>query len=196
MKRPRLVVVPLGSGLTKQELGFIQRCIDVFYDFEVDIQPHQALPAQCYYAPRQRYRAERLLGFLEANAPGDASRVLGLTAVDISTTKGSVYDWGVLGLATIDGRIGVLSSFRCRRGVRHAKDALVRFGKVAVHELGHTLGLAHCPVVGCLMEDAKGTVTTLDREYELCPQCRAHVKALGREARVPSQIPWPRHLPA
>lgn len=191
-KRPRLVIVPLGSGLTRQGLEFVQQCLEAFYDFEVEVGPYQALPSRCYYAPRRRYRADKLLDFLEAIAPRDASRVVGLTAVDISTTKGSIYDWGVLGLATIDGRIGVLSNFRCQRGVRSNSDALVRFGKVAVHEVGHTLGLEHCPTVGCLMEDAKGTVTTADREYDLCPLCRARLKALGREARVQPQIPWPR----
>ena len=43
-----------------------------------------------------------------------------------------------------------------------ASEALVRerLWKVAIHELGHTLGLPHCPNNGCLMQDAHGTVKT------------------------------------
>lgn len=190
--RPRLVLAPLGSELTDPAIAFVQRCLEAFYDFDVVVLSRQALPKQCYYAPRRRYRADKLLDFLEANAPREASRVVGLTGVDISTTKGSVFDWGVLGLATVDGRVGVLSSFRCRRGVRTADEATVRFGKVAVHEVGHTLGLGHCTTLGCLMEDARGTVTTTDREYDLCSKCRAHLKEMGRAARREPVIPWPR----
>jgi archaemetzincin len=54
-----------------------------------------------------------------------------------------------------------------------APDGLVRerLWKIAIHELGHTLGLEHCPTSGCIMEDAHGTVKTTDREKELCSSC-------------------------
>lgn len=187
---PRLVILPLGNGLRDPDVTFVKRCLEAFYDFRVDVLERQPLPNEAYYPPRKRYRAERLLAFLNAHAPPDAERIVGLTSVDISTTKGKVFDWGVLGLATIDGRVGVLSNFRCRRGTKTAMTALDRFGKVAVHEVGHTLGLEHCPTVSCLMEDAKGTVVTADREYDLCPRCRERLAALGRAARVNPEIPW------
>jgi archaemetzincin len=188
----RLVILPLGTELLDRDVDFARRCLEAFFDFRIDVLDRQPLPKATYYAPRKRYRAERLLDALEAQAPQDAARIVGLTAVDISTTKGAVFDWGVLGLATIDGRVGILSSFRCRRGTKTAEQARVRFGKVAVHEVGHTLGLEHCPVLACLMEDAKGTVMTTDREYDLCPSCRRHLQAVGRAARNNPVIPWPR----
>jgi archaemetzincin len=188
----RLVLVPLGDDLADETIDFIRSCLIAFYDFRIEVLPRHRLPKMAYYPERQRYRADRLLDYLQA-APGiDADRVIGLTAVDISTSKGNIFDWGVLGLATIDGKVGVLSSFRCGRGVKTAQQAMYRFGKVAVHEVGHTLGLEHCPVVSCLMEDAKGTVTTSDREYDLCPACRSRLESLGRAARKGPEIPWPK----
>lgn len=188
----RFVLVPIGPGLDDRDAAFVRQCLEAFYDFDVDVFERQKLPSKAYYAPRHRFRAERLLEFLERTVPPEAVRVLGLTAVDISTTKGSIYDWGVLGLATLDGRVGVLSNFRCRRGARSITETRVRFGKTAVHETGHTLGLEHCPTVGCLMEDGKGTVFTTDREFDLCPRCRKRLQILGRSARESPVIPWPK----
>jgi archaemetzincin len=50
---------------------------------------------------------------------------------------------------------------------------------VAVHEIGHTLGLPHCPTRACLMEDAMGKVVTTDRERDFCPKCRTLAKQNG-----------------
>lgn len=186
----KLVIVPLGSELTVSDIDFVRRSLDAFYDFAIEVAARQPLPSSAFYAPRRRYRAERLLTYLDTHAPKDAQRIVGLTGVDISTTKGAVADWGVLGLATIDGRVGVLSKFRCARGAKSSAHALARYGKTAVHEVGHTLALQHCPTVGCLMEDAMGTVSTTDREYDLCPSCRARLTSLGRGARSNPTIPW------
>jgi archaemetzincin len=104
-----------------------------------------------------------------------AGKWMALTDVDIVTKKGSNENWGILGLGAIDGRCSVLSTFRMERRWENggAPEDVVRqrLWKTAVHELGHTLGLPHCPHRGCIMEDAHGTVKTTDRETDLCDDC-------------------------
>ncbi len=182
-----VVLQPLGPS-SAPLAAYAERALAAFYTVKVRAAGQMELPRSAYYAPRGRYRAEKLLSALAERHP-DAFRVLGLAAVNISTTKGKVVDWGVLGLASIDGRAGVLSGFRCKRGARGPAHAAERLGKTAVHELGHTFGLEHCQHVGCLMEDGKGTVLTTDRETDLCTSCRAKLVArnLLRTDGVP---PW------
>jgi archaemetzincin len=189
--RGRVVIVPLGA-VSALEITVVQRALLAFYALDVSAVAPHALARSAYYPKRGRYRAERLLTQLEHDADASALRVLGLASVDISTTKGKVEDWGILGLASLDGRVGVLSSFRCRRGARSAEQVAHRLGKTAVHELGHTFGLEHCSGVACLMRDGRGSVFTTDGDYDLCANCRE--KLGSRELLVvpPGEPPWPR----
>lgn len=134
------------------------------------------LPDAAYYRPRRRYRAERLLTFLNERFAARAAphRVLGLTSRDISTSTERFEDWGILGLADLGGRAAVVSSFRMRRRARSAEHALFRMTTTAVHEAGHTLGLPHCDEPRCIMRDAEGTMATVDAgDGALGPACRA-----------------------
>jgi archaemetzincin len=190
----RVTIVPVGA-VSALEKGVVERALSTFYALELVVAPAESLPKAAFYAPRARYRAEKLLAHLERGADPASTRVLGLLSVDISTTKGSFEDFGILGLASIDGRVGVLSSFRCRRRAKNAEQVAHRLGKTAVHELGHTFGLEHCKNYGCLMEDGQGSVLTTDHEYDLCAECRAKLDAGRWLVSPPREPPWPRPSP-
>lgn len=187
-----LYLQPLGVALPDEEVALVTFALREFYGLAIKVLPRVELPAAAWYAPRRRWRAEKLLDFLALRLPADGDRILGLTAADISTTKGKVHDWGVLGLGGLGGPSGVISSFRCQKRSRGAEHARQRLAKVAVHEIGHTRGLDHCPNRGCLMQDAEGQVVTSDGEYDLCARCRAGVAAAGRPLPATPKIPWPR----
>lgn len=134
------------------------------------------MPASAYYARNRRYRAERLLDALRSRVRAPVNRILGVTELDISTTAHGVYDWGILGLGDLPGPACVISMFRCRRNARDAEQVRFRMVTTCVHEVGHTLGLDHCPTARCLMADARGTVRTIDNSTgRLCNRCRAQL---------------------
>jgi len=186
-----LYLQPLGDCAGKARgMEPVRSALLAFYPIEVRILPCQALPKAAYYPPRARYRADRLLDYLKERLPKDGWRILGLTAVDISATKDGIEDWGILGLGELPGTTTVISSFRCKKKARGSAHAMERLAKVAVHEIGHTLGLDHCPTVGCLMEDAKGKVATCDRERDFCPRCRALAAKNGFTIAMTPPAAW------
>jgi len=175
----RLSVVPLGSGPSEFDLRVLQQALLAHYPFRVLVESRRPLPRAAFYPPRRRYRAERLLAWLRDQLVDADQLVMGVTDVDISTEKPPFADFGILGLAECPGRVSVVSTFRCRRTAQSALHAALRFGKVAVHEFGHGLGLPHCDTLGCLLEDAGGTVGTLEREQDLCSVCRGRLRERG-----------------
>ena len=153
-----------------------------FYHAEVVDLGEKALPELAYYAPRNRYRADKLIAWLWETRPDSVDYIMGLTASDISHTKGDIADYGIMGLAYNPGRSGVVSMFRVGKGAKGKAQVADRYSKLVLHELGHNFGLAHCAnAKHCLMRDACGTVKTLDSEAKLvCEKCKARLGKLLR----------------
>ena len=167
---PALAVIalqPLGD-VKAERLLVVNHGLEKAYGLKVETLPVKPLPKAAWYAPRSRYRADILLDELTGNTPGTYRIVIGLTAKDISVTKDQHEDWGIFGLGQLGGRTCVVSTFRL--GARGADEAKLRerLRKVAIHEVGHVMGLPHCPHEGCVMRDAEASIATVDAETGTC----------------------------
>ena len=130
------------------------------------------LPQTAFYPLRNRYRADSLINFL-SSITADGYVTIGLTSKDISTSKDTIADWGVMGLGFCPGKACIASSFRLSK-----VNKLQQLFKVAIHELGHTQGLPHCEVPTCFMRDAEGHNPT-NEEKDFCPKCKKFLEQKG-----------------
>ncbi len=173
----RVAIQPLGV-VSAKSLSAVNKGIVRVYNVELSVLQPVSLPLNAYYRPRNRYRAEKLLDYLRERKTR-AAKVIGVTASDISTTKDSHYDWGLFGLGDMPGKACVTSSFRLKRKGPKTPDQ--RLVEVAIHELGHTFGLDHCPTAKCVMADAEGTIKMVDASTgRLCQNCRGRLGAIVR----------------
>ncbi len=124
-----------------------------------------AFPENTYYKERNRYRADSIIKFLSGKTK-DGFVTIGLTSKDISATRGKIKDFGIMGLGYRPGKACVASMFRLNK-----ENTDEQFYKIAIHELGHTQGLPHCPEKMCFMRDAEGKNPT-NEETDFCKKCK------------------------
>lgn len=168
---PVVAIQPLGS-VAKAVVDETITGIQSLYAVEIVILPEKPLPKNAFYKPRARYKAEDITDELGKETPTKFTKVVALTASDISVTRDDGSDWGVIGIGQLGGRACVVSTYRLGKG--KVADAIfnTRLQKVVNHELGHTFGVDHCPVAGCLMQDKRGKVATVDAESgQPCATC-------------------------
>ncbi|MBW8683849.1 zinc-dependent metalloprotease family protein [Chitinophaga rhizophila] len=136
---------------------------------QTEVLPARDMPAFTYYEPRNRNRADSLIRWMSSMAARNEIYV-GITMQDISATKGKLADYGIMGLGYCPGSACIVSSYRLKNKQN--------FFKLVIHELGHNMGLSHCPVLTCYMRDAKGGDPT-DEEKGFCPKCSAFLRKKG-----------------
>lgn len=171
--KPLIVLQVLGE-MPARDIEAAKAGILALYDVEVKVTESMNLPESAWYKPRVRYKADKLLAFLESAAREDCLKIVGLTSKDISINKDALADWGIFGLANLGGKTCVVSTFRLRAGDASTAKMHERLVKVVNHEIGHTFGLEHCPEKQCTMQDAKGKMKTVDEESgSFCKKCSA-----------------------
>ncbi len=151
--------------------------IALFYGFKAEVLTETKLPECSFYKPRNRYRADTLLNYLLRIRPEKYDYMIGITDKDISCTSEPYEDWGVFGLGFMPGKSCVISTFRLKRNMKSEEQFQERVIKVVLHELGHNIGLDHCPTPNCMMQDAEGTIKTVDEEkIEVCASCKTKIQ--------------------
>lgn len=197
LSKPEAIHIAIQSlgKVSGSDLINIQTALENTYAAKVTVLPPKEMYPDAYVNLKSpRYRADSLLRYLKRDCPDSVDYILGVTNFDISTTKYEKFpdkilspaykyaDWGVFGLGQRPGKSCVVSGFRIGAVAKDLRTS--RLQKISVHEVGHNLGLKHCPDVSCVMTDAVESVRTVDNaSLELCGSCRKQLSSGHRRFR-------------
>lgn len=166
--KPKTIYIqPLGH-VNQEYLDYLKTSVKIFYGYDCIIKSKLNLTSDLLAESKTRYEAGKILKKFNSN-----ENVLLITEKDIAHRKSNDFpEWGVFGLGFRPGNTCVVSTFRLKKNVSKEK-LLERLKKVALHEIGHNIGLKHCSNnKGCLMNDAGGTIKQVDREkIWFCSKC-------------------------
>ncbi len=179
-------IQPIGE-VSRLYCDSVKLAMQQVYNVEIVLLPEIRVPEHTFVNVKSpRYRANKLIEHLREIQPGHVTYTIGLIAKDISTTKkdknGKVKepkakyeDWGIFGLGYRPGASCIVSTYRINS--QNKKLLYPRLKKIAVHEIGHNLGLPHCSDKHCVMQDAAETIATIDNvEMRLCDKCRRSIE--------------------
>ena len=169
ISRRYIEVVPLGV-VDVETLDFVAGVIVDHFSVITAIVSSIALPSAAWRARRSQYDASALLKLIESNRRGDPLKSLGVTGADLFAKDLNF----VFGQARLGGCCAVISL--ARLGNRHdgqdeRRIMLKRVEKEAVHELGHTFGLKHCPNPRCVMYYSNDVSDTDRKSERFCGAC-------------------------
>ncbi len=170
----KIGILAVGQVAPKVLIGIQDGLVKTFPDTTVtivkDVLP---VPPAAFDRKRSQYNSNLILSEVRAYASKkpEFHRILGVIDLDLFTS-GLNY---VFGEAYVPGSAALISLWRLKSEFYHEKPDLtlymLRTQKEAVHELGHTLGVQHCPRSMCVMHFSNSIFDTDRKQNLLCDEC-------------------------
>jgi archaemetzincin len=131
---------------------------------------------------RNQYHSTMILEQLAAHTPPGTIKIISIAQVDLFIPILT----HVYGEAQLGGTACVVSTFRLnegRSGINIPQKYIDRIAKEAIHELGHTFNLRHCPEEACIMHYCRNEEDVDRKSNELCRYCKVmlddEIKRMG-----------------
>ena len=187
-----LHLVPIYCGGRSSLIAPLGRILAGTFRLDVTEHPPGFDPELAFDAVRGQYNSRMLLAQLlrqsdgHRAAGGEAPRILGVTSVDLFIPVLTF----VFGEAQLDGRAAVVSAHRLDTALyglpADDEKLFERLEKEALHELGHTYGLLHCPDGRCVMASSTYVEEIDLKGARFCDRC---LIALRSYSSTPTRTP-------
>ncbi len=167
----KIRIIPIGD-VDQRTLGSLAESLWEIYRCETIMGERASIPEKSYNSLRKQYNSTRILKDLENIKVPAGELILGVIDKDLYVSELNF----VFGEADVLARIALIGLPRLRQD---ADEELFqrRVAKEAVHELGHTCGLGHCPDRKCVMHFSNSLQDTDVKEALFCAVCRIKMEA-------------------
>ncbi|MBI2952790.1 MAG: archaemetzincin family Zn-dependent metalloprotease [Chloroflexi bacterium] len=173
---------PLGRDkaevLTRQVLQQLSRDLTGRFGLDCKVAPTIDLTEDAYDPMRDQYLAAIILSNLKRMGFPEAKKVLGIVGEDLYADELNY----VFGQAELGGKYGVISTKRLLPPGSDESLLYERTFKEAVHELGHTFGVGHCPSVQCVMHFSNTIHDTDVKAARFCNLCESWLSTRMKRA--------------
>jgi len=169
-----LYLVPVGD-VEGEILNYLYRELEETFGRSCTVAAPLAHPHPAYSENSEQYLSSYILQQLSRLDLAQACRVLGVADLDLYIPELNF----VFGQAAKGGRDAVIALPRLRQSFYGLEDDEEVFHervvKEAIHELGHTFDLDHCPNRRCVMHFSNSLADTDFKGQRFCAGCRSHL---------------------
>jgi archaemetzincin len=186
LKKKSSIQLTVLNNFSKEDCAYLQTAIANYFNTSCRIVDAIRLPLTITNTEKGlRYSADSILQYLLRLKNDSTITTVGLTDVDIFTTlrddKGNIQlpiekykVWGIFGLGYMPRKACVISCKRLFTNDRKKYQHRIR--TVVLHEIGHNMGLPHCPTINCIMSDANEKISTVDKSSSvMCKDCKIKI---------------------
>jgi archaemetzincin len=170
-KEHTLVISPIGDlDVDRELLEQVGKEVGRVFGYDTSIRPLIEEKDLWLDPIRKQYHSTPILETLAIISPTEAIKVLAITKVDLFIPILT----HVYGEAQLGGKACILSTYRFTEGLFLAvgtESFRYRIVKEAIHELGHTFNLRHCPDAVCVMHYCRSLKDVDRKSDQFCRYC-------------------------
>ncbi len=165
-----IAVVPVGCS-DRDILDAVRNEISRLFQYPTVVVPFNQDLSFAFDPDRKQYHSTVIMEKLSPRIPRHAEKAIAIVEVDLFIPILT----HVYGEAQMGGKMCIVSTHRLKDVLTPLDRNRIyaqRIVKEAIHELGHTFGLRHCPDKGCIMHYCRTLMDVDQKSDQLCRYCK------------------------